>query len=89
MGGLMTSDVETVKFKLLQLSALCTMSRELNMLGAKFKVDISIHKATQKKQIEEKSVFKKGLGPVLPAYEPLVLDEGKIDKNQPSQAQAP
>jgi hypothetical protein len=78
LGGMMSSDVETVKIKLLNLGTMCTLAREVSIQNQKFKIEVAIHKATFKKQVEETVVKKKGLGPIVDPFQPLVLEEGKI-----------
>ena len=49
LGGMIKTDIETIKFKLLPFGTMCTIAREVTIQSQKFKVEVSVHKATHKK----------------------------------------
>jgi hypothetical protein len=69
MGGFIKSDIDTATVKMTPCGTNATFEKTISLGGAKLSVEISMHKACNKKQMEEATVKKPGVSAILPPYE--------------------
>lgn len=68
MGGMFKSDVDQCTVKLLPCSTNATFEKQPSLLGAKLTVEVAVHRACNKKQMENAIVKKPGISQLIPAY---------------------